>query len=312
MPNTHLPNPFPLALLLVVLVQCAVIGESTPTQQTVPAQTAIFFTTVSRLTDLSTSSAILSQLAVPGFSRKHGFNYVALDGWTCNGSFGPAISFWKNPNAYLNATLGGSDGETRKIIKQFYQAAGVKLMVNAFGANEKPVTGKLDAGDCASKLIAFLDDYGFDGANIDFQDGISGDGIGWLTTFTLSLTANDTKQYIFSHSVDIDFFDQAKYPTGDYSLIEKAVGKYINFYNIRYSSPKANFTSFKELFTMGTLSVTKLAKRGLPLNKIIISKPSLSNSTGYVPPGKLIYHFRKANAQLGWWGGAAFSPYLDQ
>lgn len=91
MSNNSLPSPLLLALLLIVLVQGALIAESTPTQQTVPAQTAIFFTTVTTLTDLSTSSAILSQLAVPGFSRKHGFNYVALDGWTCNGSFSPTI-----------------------------------------------------------------------------------------------------------------------------------------------------------------------------------------------------------------------------
>lgn len=205
-----------------------------------------------------------------------------------------------------------SDGETRKIIKQFYQAAGVKLLVNAFGSNERPVDAKLDAADCASKLVAFLDDYGLDGANIDFQDGISGDAIEWLTRFTLSVPVNATRQYIFSHSVDIDYFDQAQYPTGDYSLIEKAVGKNINFYNIRYVSPKANFTNYKEIFTMGTLSVAKLAKRGISLNKIIISKPSLYNSSGYVPPSRLIYHFRKANAQLGWWGGASFSPYLHQ
>lgn len=312
MSHNTLPRPFILSVLLLVIVQGALIGDSTPTQQTVPAQNAIFLTTVSRLNDLSSSSAILSQLGVPGFSRKHGYNYIALDGWTCSGSSGLPLSFWKNPNAYINTTLGESDDATRKIIKQFYQAAGVKLMVNVFGANEKPVNGKLDAMDCAIKLVAFMDGFGFDGANIDFQEGILGDGIGWITRFTLSLNDKNTKQYIFSHSVDIDLFDQKQYPTGDYTLIEKAVGKYINFYNIRYATPKGNFTNYKEIFAMGTLSVVGLAKKGFPLNKIIIGKPSLHNSSGYVPPGRLIYHFRKANAQFGWWGGAAFSPYLDQ
>ena len=125
--------------------------------------------------------------------------------------------------------------------------------------------------------MGFLDAYGFDGANIDFQDVLSGDAIGWITIFTLSLNNNNTKNYIFSHSVDIDFFDQIQYPTGDYSLIEKAVGNYINFYNIRYVSPKENFTTYKEIFTMGTLSVKGLVNKGILQNKIIIGKPSIYN-----------------------------------
>jgi hypothetical protein len=277
MPHNTLLKHFILCVLLLAIVRGALIGDSTPTQQTVPAQNAIFMSTVSRLNDLSSSSVILSQLGVPGFSRKHGFNYIVLDGWTCNGSTGLPLSFWKNPNAYINTTLGESDDATRKVIKQFYQAAGVKLLVNAFGSNEKPVSGKLDAGECASELVAFLHDYGFDGANIDLQEGISGDGIGWITRFTLSLNGKNAKQYIFSHSVDIDLFDQKQNPTGDYTLIEKAVGKHIHFYNIRYVSLKSSFTNYKEIFSMGTLSVVGLAKRGFPLNKIIIGKPSLHN-----------------------------------
>ena len=63
---------------------------------------------------------------------------------------------------------------------------------------------------------------------------------------------------------------------------------------------------------MGTLSVANLAQKGIPLNKIVIAKPSLYNSTGFVRPEKLIQFYRKANSQLSWWGGAMFSPYIDQ
>lgn len=172
----------------------------------------------------------------------------------------------------------------------------------------------MNATDCASKLLTFLEDYDLDGANIDFRDvsSFQNGAIEWITKFTLGL--NDDKKaskYIFSHSVDIPLFDQSQYPMGDYSLIEKAVGQYIKFYNVRYWSSKSNFTTYKEFFSHGTSSVDALQKRGIPLSKIIIAKPSLYNATGYVRPDRLIHYYRKANAQLGWWGGAMFSPYIN-
>jgi hypothetical protein len=123
----------------------------------------------------------------------------------------------------------------------------VKLLVNAFGSFENPVSSNLSATDCAGKLLSFIQTYDLDGANIDYQDvsSFQKGGIAWLTQFTLALNSNDNNtQYIFSHSVDASLFDRAKLPMGDYSLIEKAVGQYINFYNVRYSSSTLNFSSY--------------------------------------------------------------------
>ena len=83
---------------------------------------------------MSNFTKILSQLAVPGFSRKHGFNYIALDGWSCSHNFGEVLSIWKNPNNYLNDGLAANDSLSRKIIKNFYLAAGIKVLVNAFSS----------------------------------------------------------------------------------------------------------------------------------------------------------------------------------
>jgi hypothetical protein len=51
-------------------------------------------------------------------------------------------------------------------------------------------------------------------------------------------------------------------------------------------------------------------QKGIPSNKIVIGKPSVYNATGYVRPNRLINYYRKANAELSWWGGAMFTPYI--
>lgn len=132
-----------------------------------------------------------------------------------------------------------------------------------------------------------------------------------MTKFTLALKSSNNSQYSLSHSVDVSLFNQSQYPMGDYTLIEKAVGQYINFYNIRYSSRESNFTNYKEIFSAGLLSVSGLSQRGIPINKIVVAKPSLYNITSFVRPDKLINYYRKANGQLGWWAGASFSPYIN-
>lgn len=63
---------------------------------------------------------------------------------------------------------------------------------------------------------------------------------------------------------------------------------------------------------VGGLSVNSLVGKGIPLNKIVIGKPSLYNSSGFARPDSLINIYRKANAELNWWGGAMFYPYIDK
>jgi hypothetical protein len=63
---------------------------------------------------------------------------------------------------------------------------------------------------------------------------------------------------------------------------------------------------------MGALSVNSLSQSGILLSKIIVAKPSLYNATGFVRPNTLINYYRKANAELGWWGGAMFWPYINE
>jgi hypothetical protein len=117
---------------------------------------------------------------------------------------------------------------------------------------------------------------------------------------------------IFSHTIQADIFDSVKYLHGDYSIIEKVVGQNIKFYNIKYYNSNSSLSSYKDIFTEGLFSVSNLAQRGIPANKIVIGKPSMYNATGFVRPNRLIHFYRRANAQLNWWGGAMFTPYISR
>lgn len=129
-------------LFLIACSHAAIIGDSlsSSVNNTDQTRSTAFFTIITSLIDLNSQNSILSQLGVPGFSRKHGYNYIALDGWSCSQKLGQVISFWQNPNSYLNDSLAANDSTTRKIIKQFYQSAGIKVLVNAFGTYENPAT----------------------------------------------------------------------------------------------------------------------------------------------------------------------------
>jgi hypothetical protein len=94
----------------------------------------VLFTIVTHVTDQSTPQAIFEQLAVPSYSRKHGFNYIALDGWTCNGELGVPLKIWQDLNQYVNSTLATSSKESQVLLKKLYEVAGIKLLVNAFGS----------------------------------------------------------------------------------------------------------------------------------------------------------------------------------
>lgn len=90
------------------------------------------------------------------------------------------------------------------------------------------------------------------------------------------------------------------------------MGKDIDFYNIRYATSKSNFTTYEEIFQSGANSVNNLVRKGVPINKIIIAKPSIFNQKGFTRPEKLLNFFKKANSALNWWGGVMFSPYIPE
>ena len=161
-----------LALLSFVRAQIVIQNKSSPfgsNNNRLPQQ-VVMLTTVKDVHDLSTPAKILKNLGVPGFSSKHGYNHVALQGWSCQGNYSLPLMIWQNPNTYLNNFISDSDKSSRNIIKNMFRAQGVKILANAFSYLENPISGNLSASQCAIKLAQFLTDFNLDGANIDFRD----------------------------------------------------------------------------------------------------------------------------------------------
>ena len=98
------------------------------------------------------------------------------------------------------------DGATRQKIKSEYNAAGIKLVVSAFGSTETPTMAGTDAASSANKMAAWVKQYGLDGIDIDYEDLAAmnaGDGKAqaWLETFTKTLRSQLPQgQYILTHA----------------------------------------------------------------------------------------------------------------
>lgn len=98
------------------------------------------------------------------------------------------------------------DNATRQKIKSQYNAAGIKLVVSAFGATETPTTSNADAADTANKMAAWVKQYGLDGIDVDYEDlaamnAGNGKAEAWLETFTKTLRSQLPQgQYILTHA----------------------------------------------------------------------------------------------------------------
>lgn len=82
---------------------------------------------------------------------------------------------WDNAGAW--AALSDSD---RASIKSQYDAAGIKLMVSAFGSTDVPVTSKLDPVTLATTMGNWVKKYGLDGIDVDFE-------VEWSRVFPFSV-----------------------------------------------------------------------------------------------------------------------------
>lgn len=59
--------------------------------------------------------------------------------------------------------------EERERIRGEYNAAGIKLMIAAFGATEEPTTAGADPVATANQMAAFVKEYGLDGIDVDYE-----------------------------------------------------------------------------------------------------------------------------------------------
>lgn len=132
------PSTFLLLLAILSLASTQVVSQDkvygSATNNIDPTPHIVKLTTVEDVLDLSTPTKILKSLGVPGFSSKHGYNYVALEGWSCQSNLALPLKIWQNPNTYLNNTISNSDKTSRDTLKNMFKAEGVKVLANAFSS----------------------------------------------------------------------------------------------------------------------------------------------------------------------------------
>ena len=80
------------------------------------------------------------------------------------------LSFWLIEGAWDKAyewtTLSASD---RASIKSQYNAAGIKLLVAAFGSTDVPTSTGADPVTTANNLASWVKTYGLDGVDVDYE-----------------------------------------------------------------------------------------------------------------------------------------------
>ena len=57
----------------------------------------------------------------------------------------------------------------RATIKSEYAAAGISLMVSAFGATDAPTSNRADPTQTANTMAAWVKEFGLDGIDVDYE-----------------------------------------------------------------------------------------------------------------------------------------------
>ncbi|KAF5350238.1 hypothetical protein D9758_007839 [Tetrapyrgos nigripes] len=212
----------------------------------------------------------------------------------------------------------------RASIKQQYNAAGISLIVSAFGSTDAPTSIGADPTATAITFANFVKTWGLDGIDVDYEDfnafnAQDGSAETWLTTFTTALRAQLPQgQYILTHAPVAPWFSTAKFP-GGYTEVNRNVGSLIDWYNVQfYNQGTTEYTTCAGLLTTSSSTwpnsaVFQIASNsGVPLNKIVIGKPATSGdaNNGFIPTSTLATCVNQAKSQ-GWNAGVMVWEYPD-
>ncbi|KAG9312386.1 glycoside hydrolase family 18 protein [Chiua virens] len=250
--------------------------------------------------------------SLPSADQLKGYNVFALSFWLTSGAADMALT-WQDL----------SHSQRQKYVQE-YNAAGISLIVSAFGETEAPTTNGHDPVDIANKLSSWVFQYGLQG---DFGafDGSSGSAEPWVISLTRQLrTKLPQGEYILTHArafvtcicksiADIlstavaPWFSPNTWSGGGYLKIDQTVGSLIDWYNVQFYNQGAN--EYK--FCSGLLhqsssdnpesSLFQIAKNGVDINKLVIGKPATSTDAdnGYMDTAKLAWCASQAH-DAGW------------
>ncbi|KAK2459518.1 hypothetical protein APHAL10511_008460 [Amanita phalloides] len=186
----------------------------------------------------------------------------------------------------------------RSRTKSQYAAAGINLLVSAFGSTESPTTWGADPVATANTMAAWVKRYQLDGIDVDYEDFAAFDnGAGtaenWLIVFTQTLrTQLPVGQYIITHAPVAPWFEPDRWHGGGYLAIDAAVGHLIDWYNVQfYNQGRSEYITCHGLLTNSSknfpqTTVFEIAANGVPMSKIVIGKPATTAdaNNGYMDP----------------------------
>ncbi|KAI0708845.1 glycoside hydrolase [Cerioporus squamosus] len=250
----------------------------------------------------------------PAVSDIAGFNVFALSFLLISGPADKALEWTQ---------LSDSD---RSTIKSEYSAAGISLIVSAFGSTDAPTSGGADAASTANTMAAWVKQYDLDGLDVDYEDFNAmdkGDGSAeaWLATFTQQIrTQLPQGQFILTHAPVAPWFSVSNiFAGGAYLKVDQTVGSLIDWYNVQfYNQGTTEYTTCDNLLnTSGGdwpgSSVFEIAAAGVDLNKIVIGKPAQAAgdaNNGYIAPDTLATCVSDAKAK-GWSAGVMVWEFPD-
>ncbi|KAJ6581491.1 glycoside hydrolase [Mycena capillaripes] len=247
----------------------------------------------------------------PATSAVTGFNVFILSFLLIEGAWDKAFEW----TTYTDAE--------RATIKAQYAAAGIKLMVSAFGSTDVPTSTGVNPITMATTMANWVKQYNLDGIDVDYEDFNAfdaGDGKAeaWLISFTTQLrTILPQGTYIITHAPVAPWFSPNKWGGGGYLKVHQSVGSLIDWYNIQfYNRGTSEYTTCANLLTTSSSTwpgsaVFQIAA-SVPLSKIVIGKPAGTGdgNSGFMSASTLAGCVATAKNQ-GWTGGAMVWEWPD-
>ncbi|KAI0028668.1 glycoside hydrolase family 18 protein [Vararia minispora EC-137] len=253
---------------------------------------------------------IAGQNGPPDAAKLKGFTVYTLSFLLTSGPADQALAW-----AQLSAAQ-------RSQIKASYAAAGIKLVVSAFGATDVPTTAGADPVKTADTMATWVTTYALDGLDVDYEDFKAfNDGsdraVKWLVAFTRHLRERlPVDKYIISHAPVAPWFGRG-YAGGGYLAVHAAVGPLINYYNIQFYNQGGDYATVDSLLNKsgsaqpGT-SLFEIHTNGVAFDKLVIGKPAAKEDAnggdGYMAPAALAQAVAQAKAK-GWNGGVMTWEY---
>ncbi|KAJ7155351.1 glycoside hydrolase family 18 protein [Mycena crocata] len=205
----------------------------------------------------------------------------------------------------------------RATVKAQYAAAGIKLLVSAFGSADVPTSARADPIALATTMGNWVKQYSLDGIDVDYEDfnafnAEDGSAENWLISFTTQLRKILPQgQYIVTHAPVAPWFSPSIWGGGGYLKVHASVGNLIDWYNVQFYNQGVNeYTTCANLLTTSSstwpnTAVFQIAASGVPLSKIVIGKPATTGdaNNGFMSASTLAGCLATAKSQ-GWTGGA--------